>query len=104
MKEKFVMASFLTAGVADVATTMAALNIGLTESGIFGQKMAETENMNGAYMYRLAVTSIIVALYAFSKENPSRYSFSIDKATRIANIISWGIVTLNTLNIAAAID
>lgn len=99
MKEKFVMTTFFAAGLTDVATTAVALKSGFSEIGIIGSRMHEVGNPDGMYVYRMAVTAVLIGLYAFSKEHPSRYSFSIDRATRIANIISWGVVALNSIQI-----
>jgi hypothetical protein len=99
MKEKFMMTSFFAAGVTDVATTAVALNAGLVEVGLGARNLAEANNMAGAYVFRMAVTSVLIGLYAFSKEHPNRFSFSIDRATRIANIISWGVAALNAVQL-----
>jgi energy-converting hydrogenase Eha subunit A len=100
MKEKFIMTSFFVAGLSDIATTAIGLENGMVERGIAGKNLAETNNMVGAYVFRIAVTSVLIGLYAFSKENPSRFSFSIDRATRIANVICWGVVALNATQLA----
>lgn len=100
MKERFVMTTFMMAGLADVATTMGNLNLGYKEIGIAAGPMVEMGNHTGAYVYRMTVTAVLIGLYAFSKEHPHRFSFSIDRGVRIANVISWGIVTLNTMQLA----
>jgi hypothetical protein len=100
MKERFIMTSFFAAGVTDITTTAVALNSGLIEGGFAGRNLAEMHNMAGAYVFRMAVTSVLIGLYAYSKENPNRFSFSIDRATRIANIISWGVAALNAVQLA----
>lgn len=102
MKEKFVMTSLLVGGVADIATTAVGLSQGFQEVGGFGSHAAETGNMNGAYIYRMAVTAILIGIYAYSKENPNRFSYSIDRAARISNLILWGVVALNAVQLAGA--
>lgn len=101
MKEKFVMTTFLAAGLGDVATTAVGLSNGFKETGIMGQHLVEMNNETGAYVARVAVSAVLIGIYALSKEYPNRFSFSVDRAMRISNVITWGIVALNTVQIAA---
>jgi len=97
------MTSLLAASVADVVTTGVGLNVGLTESGFAGSHFIESGNPDAAYVSRVAVTALLIGVYALSKEYPGRFSYSIDKAMNILNVVAWGIVVLNTAQIAGLI-
>ncbi len=97
MKERFVMTSLMASAYADITSTFIGLNNGFHEVGFLGSQMAEHNAMTHAYISRIAVTAIFIGIYALSKENPSRFTFSVDRAARIGNLLSWGAVTLNAL-------
>lgn len=99
MKEKFIMSSLFVGSVGDVATTAYALNQGLSEKGVMGARLMEMNNPTGAFIYRMAVTAVIIGIYAIAQEKPGRFTFSIDRAARIANVITWGITALNAVQI-----
>lgn len=100
MKEKLLMTSFFVGSMGDIATTAYALNVGLPEKGVMGMRLAEMNNMTGAYIYRIAATVMLIGIYAISKERPGRFTFSADRALRAANLITWGITALNAVQIA----
>jgi energy-converting hydrogenase Eha subunit A len=100
MKEKFVMSTFFIGGMSDVATTAVGLANGFKEVGPLASHLMEVDNDTGAYITRIAVTSVMLGVYALSKEYPNRFSYSVDRAMRISNLITWGIVALNVVQIA----
>jgi hypothetical protein len=99
MKEKFVMTSVFIASLGDVASTHLGISHGLKEMGVLGSHFFETNSMANAYIVRVATTALLIGVYALSKEYPGDFSFSIDKATRIINVLSWGVVSLNMLQL-----
>lgn len=103
MKEKFIMTTFFAGGMADIATTAIGLNAGFKEIGFLGSYMSEMNNMTGAYIVRTAISAILIGLYALTKEKNSRFAISFDGAVRISNVISWGVVALNAVQVAHAL-
>lgn len=101
MKEKVIMTSVLAAGFADVGTTAIGLNSGFREVGILASQMVESGHTTEAYLTRIAVSAILIGIYAVSKEYPNKFTNSIDKGIRIGNIFAWGIAALNAAQIAA---
>ncbi|SRR5581483_4388828 len=95
MKEKFVMTSVFASSIADVVSTHIGLSNGLQEVGIFGRMSFENHLITNAYISRVAMTAVLIGVYALCKQYPNRFSFSVDKATRIVNVITWGAVALN---------
>lgn len=95
------MTTFLVGGLGDVATTAVGLSNGFREVGPLGSQLMEADNHTGAYVARIAVTAVLLGLYALSKEHPNRFTYSVDRAMRISNVITWGIVALNAVQIAA---
>lgn len=99
MGERFTMTTFFIAGVVDIATTLIGTNLGLREVGPLGNIANSLDQMNFAYVTRMSVTAGLVGIYALSKKYPGRYSFSVDKALRASNVLCWGVVALNTIQI-----
>ncbi len=103
MKEKFVMTTFFAGGMADVATTMVGLRLGIQEGGIAGGPLVEQGYETNAYVFRVAVTAAWIGLYSLSKQHPGRWDFSIDRAVRIANVISWSVAVMNAIEVAGVL-
>lgn len=93
------MTSLMTAAYADIGSTAIGLTRGFHEVGFLASQF-EQNAMTTAFITRLAVTSVLVGIYAISKEYPNRLTFSVDKAARITNIITWGVVALNAVQLA----
>jgi hypothetical protein len=99
MKERILMTSVLIGSMADVVSTHMGLNLGLKEIGLVGSLNFENHSMTNAYISRIAVTALIIGMYALTKEYPNRLSYSVDKATRIINLITWGVVAMNSIQL-----
>lgn len=89
------MTSVLSAGFADVGTTAMGLNFGFSEVGILPSYMVESGLTTEAYMTRIAVSAVLIGIYALSKQYPHKYTDAVDKGIRIGNIIAWGVAALN---------
>ena len=94
------MTSFVAGQIADASITTIALGVGFPERGVGMSRLLETGGITDALLVKMAVTVIITGLYAISKELGSRHFWSIDKGTRIGNLVTWGAVALNTLRLA----
>lgn len=100
MKEKLNMSLFMAAGLGDIATTSFALSQGYKEAWILGP-FVEKYNLTGALIFRMAVTAVVIGGYALTKERNGRFAYSFDKALRLGNVFYWGILAINTLQLAA---
>lgn len=99
MKEKVIMTSVLTAGFADVGTTAMGLNMGFVEVGILPSHMIESGLATEAYITRIAVSAVLIGIYALSKQYPHKFTDSVDKGIRIGNIVAWGVAALNAVQL-----
>jgi len=97
------MTTFFAGGMADVLSTEIGLQVGLNEAGIMGKSHIEAGRGHEAYMVRIAVTAVLIGLYALSKKHGGRWEFPLDKAIRIGNLITWGADVLNVVQIAHTI-
>ena len=100
MKEKINMTACFFGGLGDITTTAIGLTYGLKEVGILGKPLVEADLTTDAYIIRMAATAIMIGSYALTQEHNSRFAFSFDKAIRIGNIFTWGVVALNTIQLA----
>ncbi len=99
MKEKFIMTSFLAGQLADASITTIGLSANFSEKGYWINHLLETGGMTNALLAKMAVTAVVIGLYALSKEKNSRHFPAIDKGTRVGNLVTWGVVALNTLRL-----
>jgi hypothetical protein len=101
-KEKRVMASFFAANVADVGITLAGLNMGMKE--ILPLKpLVEGGEFQNAVLIKMALVSIYIGLYALTRGRKNSADFILDKTMMAMNLITWGVVALNTAQVAAQI-
>lgn len=101
MKEKVLMTSFFIAGAVDMASTSYGLTLpGFTEQGIAGAQFVESGQFTHALLVRTAVTAWMIGTYALTKTHQSRWTFPVEKAMAINNVICWGINVLNVSQIA----
>lgn len=94
------MTAFFVAGMGDVATTAFGLAGGFLERGVAGRYLVEAGSPVNAMILRTAVTAVLIGTYALSQEKDWRYKFSFDRAIRISNIITWGVLAFNTIQFA----
>lgn len=99
MKEKFMMTSCLLAGVGDVATSALGLSVGLREVSPLAGQLVEAGNADAAFISRMASTAVLIGLYALSRKHAGVYTQGLDNILGISNVIAWGVVALNILNI-----
>lgn len=99
MKEKIIMTSVVTAAFADAGTTAMGLNMGFREVGILPSHMVESGLTTEAYITRIAVSAVLIGIYALSKQYPNKYSDSVDKGIRIGNLVAWGVAALNAVQL-----
>lgn len=104
-KEKALMTSFLAANMADVVLTkIATEHFNAAEFGVLGSQMTEIPNGNElVYASKIAITTIIIGLYALTQKEGKRWKFSTDKVLKIGNVMVWGVVTWDAANLAAEV-
>lgn len=101
MKEKPLMTSFLAANFLDIATTAYGVGLGFREVGIYGKNMVESGHISDTFLLRTAVTAIYIGTYALAKKSESSFSFPLEKSMQIANVLSWGVMAFNAVQIAS---
>jgi hypothetical protein len=95
------MTSFFLANFADIATTSVGLAIpGFKEVGVLGSQLVESGHIPNAFIIRTAMTVGMIGLYALTKQNGSRWAFSVEKAVHIGNFLCWSAIALNTLQMS----
>lgn len=90
----------MAATYADLLSTLYGIygaHMHLYEAGILGTQNFEMGNLSESIILRVAVPTVLTGIYALSKENPNRLTFTIDKTMRIANVLCWAFVALNTV-------
>lgn len=99
MKEKFVVTTFLAGHLADASISTIGIAANFSEHGFLANRLLETEGLPNALLAKMAVTAVVIGLYAFSKENNSRFFPPVYQAMRFTNLITWGLVALNSLKL-----
>jgi hypothetical protein len=97
MKEKFTMTAFAGSQMADAAISTLAICTGALETGPFMGLVVEKGGLDQALITKMAITVVLIGLYAISNKNESKYFKPIDKALRLGNLITWGVVALQTV-------
>ena len=100
MKEKFVMTTFCASQIADASITTLALGVGFPENGAWMSRVIESGGLNNALLAKMAVTTVLIGLYTFSKENKSKYFRPVDHGLRLTGLMTWGIAAANALRLA----
>lgn len=99
MHEKFIVTSVMTAGLADVATSVIGFAKGLEEGGLLASHLIEQGDVNEAILARMGVATVLMVIYLLNKERPNKYSRSIDRGIRVGNIYAWSVAALNAVYI-----
>lgn len=100
MNERFLMSSVMTAGIADVYTSLIGFSQGIEEGGLLAGYLVEKGDVDGAIWARIGVAALLVGLYALNKEFPNKYSEAIDKGVRAGNLYAWSVAALNAIFIS----
>ena len=73
MSEKGLMTSFFMAGLFDVSSTAIGLRMGFQEVGPLASGVVESGNIHVAFISRMAVTAVMLGLYALTKKHNNRW-------------------------------
>lgn len=104
MKKEKLMTSFFLANAADAAITWFALkNLDFQEANNFADHLMEGDNVERAIIFKFALMSLLISLYAISSDNESKFKYSTEKALQIGNFLVWLVVISNILQVSAEI-
>jgi|SRR3989344_8792725 len=105
MKEKFIATSLFAGAIADVSTTLIGFSKGVPEGMIGMKNVIENSGVDDALILKMAVTSLIIGVYALSKQTEwERLGKSTDKAARLFNVCIWAGAALNAAYLARAFN
>lgn len=104
-KARKLINSFVLANVCDALITGVALNLpGFVEKGIVAQHMLANAQGIRVLIFKIAVTALLIGVYALFTERRGRWSFAIHNGLQIGTVIVWAVVAWNELNVALALS
>lgn len=96
------MTSFFVANAIDAIITTHALRLGLAEEKGFIQPLMEG-HLSDALIIKTAIPAFLVGIYALSQHHTSKWTLPVDRAIRMANVLTWSVVAWNTLQMNATV-
>lgn len=100
MKEKALITSFFTAMAADSAISyLFTMNEGWREGNWLVASKIEQGELNQVIIAKMGFTAVLIGTYALSSKLNSRWEYPTRKALQISNVIMWGFMVWNTVNI-----
>ena len=103
MKENSVAKSFFVANLADVGSTIIGVRLGMQEIGGVAGPMIESGNEEVFYLLKMGITAGLIGIYLLSQEKGGRLGYVVGNSVRILNILTWGVIALNTVQIVGKV-
>jgi hypothetical protein len=102
LKEKALITMFFLGNFVDSTSTPIILaQEGWSEmNSLAAQKFGDGE-MYEVIMIKMLLTATMIGTYALAKGINSKLEYPLEKALRIGNLVVWGVLVWNTVNIAA---
>ncbi|MFA5987942.1 MAG: hypothetical protein WC797_04835 [Candidatus Paceibacterota bacterium] len=99
MKEKFLAATFVAGQLADASITTLGVSIHHAENSLWMKSLQEQGGLSHMLVAKIAVSSLVLGLYAISREANSKYASPVEKGLIIGNLATWVVVSYNTLRL-----
>ena len=104
MKEKLLMTSFYLGNFADAAITMVGINQpGFRELNQAADNLISNGGIYNALVGKMAIVAVLTGIYALTASENGRFKWPVERAMQIGNVVVWGAVAWNTLNVGLTV-